>query len=108
MVYFGCPECNLLHHLLHACGDWQVKTMKACVRKKKKRKTKGERLLSHFAKSAARLQSRTLQGSSVTLLSVCLCHVQCVHSCTMGLLNQPTLLNIDGLFTQERCAAGSS
>lgn len=77
-------------------------------KKKPTRKTKGERLLSHSAKSASRLESCTLQRSSVTLLSVCLCHVQCVHSCTMGLLNQPTLLNIDGLFTQECCAAGSS
>lgn len=34
--------------------------------------------------------------------------MQCVHSCTTGLLNQPALLNIAVLFTQERRAAGAS
>lgn len=28
-------------------------------------------------------------------------HVERIPGCTMGLLNQPTLLNIDGLFTLE-------
>lgn len=50
-----------------------------------------------------------LEGSgSETGRVVCLCHVQCVHSCTTGLLNQPALLNIAVLFTQERRAAGAS
>lgn len=53
------------------------------------------------AKSATRWAP--LEGSgSGTGLAVCLCHVRCVHSCTTGLLNQPALLNIAGLFTQER------
>lgn len=42
-----------------------------------------------------------LSGCSLGFCGVCLHHLPCVPSCNMDRLTQPTLLNINGLFTQQ-------